>query len=171
MVTTAASYNFNMAVYSTLGEGRSGKVLYSITEDFGPIAVKFTHPFAELYHEAKLYSLLAHLQGNVLPHLKYAGSVFGGFYGLCLENVGVALNDTLLPKLGKQMLQEKAMSSLARLHSEGVLHGDIKLSNLCYDVKTSRLTIIDLGFSEQGASLKEIAREKSNLHFLFESLC
>jgi hypothetical protein len=76
--------------------------------------------------ELQIYRVLEQLQGDVIPNF-YAAFILHGFvYGIIMGNCGqpVESGDTIRPHL--QLIQ----AAVEKIHSFGVLHGDIRSQNI-----------------------------------------
>ena len=123
----------------------------------------------ELLHESQIYTVLQKLQGDVIPYLKYSGVVYG-VYILATSICGQSLEKVNLSSFEFDEIQDKAWTGLERIHSLGVLHGDIRPQNIIWNSQTRRVYWIDFGFSRQNFKPEESIEEQNTFKTLFGEL-
>ncbi|KAF8346717.1 hypothetical protein F5887DRAFT_1180532 [Amanita rubescens] len=92
-----------------------------------------------LNKEVRNYATLQHLQGTVIPRVHGYYDVWGLLRLLVLEDVGTAI-----PEVGpiNPQTRERMISTLARVHLAGYVHGDIARRNFCQ--KGHAIFLVDL---------------------------
>ncbi|KAK6500303.1 hypothetical protein TWF481_010647 [Arthrobotrys musiformis] len=111
--------------------------------------------------EIAMYEKLHNLQGKDIPILYAAGTVWGMFKVLVLEDCGeVAIDATLTIDFWS-----RAEQALKNIHQEGVLHGDVRLQNIT--ISRSGVKFIDLGLSRI-VDAEAVGFEKEDMRCLRE---
>ena len=152
-------------ITNELGGGRCGTVYEAIFHG-DRVAVKIGDAWKfpgiedEMINEAKTYMHLEKLQGITIPKLKGFGYTGGGLLAPATEISGSLVRiENLCDEERYEVI--KALSSL---HDLGVLHGDIRPSNILvqYQCGKANVKLIDLGFSRKSLNKKE-ARIEMNI--------
>jgi hypothetical protein len=120
----------------------------------------------EIDHELEIYKILEDLQGRDIPSVVWTGRCYGGvFYGFGLSPIGV------IPELSKLTLAQKSsiVASLDRIHNKGIMHNDIKLSNMIID-DSGNIYFIDFGFATKSTSIEDMKKERNNLQKWLEGI-
>ena len=152
-------------ITNKLGGGRCGTVYEAIFRG-DSVAVKIGDAWKfpgiedEMINEAKTYMHLEKLQGITIPKLKGFGYTGGGLLAPATEISGSLVRiENLCDEERYEVI--KALSSL---HDLGVLHGDIRPSNILvqYQCGKANVKLIDLGFSRKSLNKKE-ARIEMNI--------
>lgn len=120
----------------------------------------------ELLHESSIYNLLRELQGEVIPNLKYSNYLYCIFI-LATDICGTSLDKCSLNSLDLEKVKNQALDGLKRIHSYGVLHGDLRFQNILWNSETQKVFWIDFGFSKEQASEEELKKEDEELEALF----
>jgi tRNA A-37 threonylcarbamoyl transferase component Bud32 len=164
-----------------LGEGRMGTVYRKRMQGYDAVVKVLVfstkrivdhlygypvHLREELANEYRVYSHLVSLQGKTIPMLLW--------YGELIES----LADALVTAYCGESLEERELShdqkqqawiALKSLHEHGVLHGDVEVRNFACGLDSSRVFILDFGFSKfrQDVSEEEwnatVAEEEKSL--------
>ncbi|ESK86345.1 hypothetical protein Moror_5052 [Moniliophthora roreri MCA 2997] len=101
------------------------KLLFS--DDSGQYVVKFTRRYSE-----KAHRYLASI--GSAPKLWQCKEIPGGWIAILMEKSSYALlHDLLLPKENQERVRYKVTEIVQKLHSEGLVHGDIRDVNLLVD--------------------------------------
>ncbi|KAF3276386.1 hypothetical protein TWF970_006342 [Orbilia oligospora] len=121
----------------------------------------------------KRYKHLSSLQGTHIPRLYVSGDHIDGGYGIVvLEDCGKEMNEHVFKD---PATKEQAKKALLEIHRLGVLHGNIRRSNITYDKENGsdplQIRIIDFGNATfdtekvtDSAKEFEIKRITSNLN-------
>ena len=112
-------------------------------------------------HEEAVYKQLLTEQGNCIPHLIASRVLMGS-----PQHAGYFLVCTLLsgPPFSPVEHGRAAVAALQRIHSNKVLHGDIKLTNLM--VHCGNVFFIDFERSKRNVSDQQYILEIEKLHQL-----
>ncbi|KAF8990741.1 hypothetical protein BDZ89DRAFT_1151812 [Hymenopellis radicata] len=135
-------------VNERMGPGATGVVFAGHIHSF-PVIIKTIPPEfggeADLRHERHVYSLLASLQGRVIPQM-YGLFEGEGWTALMIEHCGDKVSD--IHQLSLQQ-REILWQHAHEIHANGIRHTDLELRNLI--VSTSGdLRIVDFAYSEVG---------------------
>ena len=95
----------------------------------------------EVRKEASIYKKLNTLQGTYIPKLIWEGSFEGILECIALQPIGSS------PSLLTTEQQSYLIIALKAIHKKGVLHTDLKKSNIIIDER-GKPFIIDFGFAE-----------------------
>jgi serine/threonine protein kinase len=159
---------------------RTGVVQLAVTPAGEELAVKlvsYDHPeveslLAELRNEAAMYNLLETLQGDAIGRLVFSGDIRLGHrnrlkYALATVKWGRSGTEGVqLPA----SLEHAAVTALRSVHSKGVLHGDIRVSNLLF--LGDAVKLIDFAaarVADQVAEAGAFQAEMKHLRELFSS--
>jgi hypothetical protein len=122
------------------------------------IADIFKHPEIEdeLDHEALVYDRMVSLQGTVIPKLVSQGRFAEEFLcGLATSDEGCDAN-SFEPD---ENFRRDAVEALGKIHSLGIIHGDIKRGNIL-KAKDGRPVIIDFGNAQLGLNADTLKRQQ-----------
>jgi serine/threonine protein kinase len=152
-----------------LGSGRSGAVyrarfLYEIVAIKACDIWQVPHCEAEILSEIDIYMVLERLQGDVIPQFKEAGYSAGGLLRLITELSGSPIDTNNLSDLERGEI----ITALSRIHSEGVIHNDIRPENILIEhhPKSFTIKIIDFALSKQSTSKNEAETEMRSLKWM-----
>jgi serine/threonine protein kinase len=152
-----------------LGCGRSGAV-YRALFRHEIVAIKacdiwqVPHYEADILSEIDIYMALERLQGDVIPQFKGAGYSAGGLLLLITELAGSPIDTNNLSDLERGEI----ITALSRIHSEGVIHNDIRPENILIErhPKSFTIKIIDFALSKRSTSKNEAKREMLGLKWM-----
>ena len=102
--------------------------------------------------EVRNYATLHHLQGTVIPRVHGYYDVWGLLRLLALEDVGTAIPED---RPISTQTRRRMRSALARIHSEGYIHGDIARRNFCQ--KGHGIFLVDLETLAAGSPVQMAA--------------
>jgi len=126
----------------SLPHGEKGKVdgVLKILDTF-----KQSDQIKEIDHEATIYKKLSALQGTCIPEFVDYGMFKEGFlYGLGTTYAG----DSVSNEDVTDEFLAKAVAALEKIHSYGVLHGDVRRENIvCNKEAGNAPVIIDFGMA------------------------
>jgi hypothetical protein len=145
-----------------IGSGRTGDILklkIDLNDNF--IAFKFIDIYTgkkdikkELQNEIEVYKWLQKKKVECIPKLVFDGVVF-----IFLSLVTEVVDGKIIVFDEMNVLQKKScINSLKILHSNGVLHRDIRSSNFIIQ-ENNQCIIIDFGFSKIFEKINEEAKE------------
>lgn len=148
----------NIKLIRKLASGAFGDILLAcntITDE--PLAIKIekkTH-YGQLKHEYNVYTLLSSPYtpkiydfGKILYDDVYVNGMVMELLGKSLEQLFVNCNRKFSLKT-VLMLGEKMVHSIEHLHHKSYVHRDIKPDNFVFDVKNTKLYLIDYGLAKQ----------------------
>jgi hypothetical protein len=138
-----------------LGYGRT-KVYYEAKNQLALKAIdlfKHADMIPELENEIEIYECLIDLQGAMIPKLLLHGYWEGGMY--C---IGLSLCGTV-PETLSNSQKRKVMEIIHAIHSNGILHNDIKKENILVD-EDGTVRLIDFAFATRNNC--RIAQKKEN---------
>jgi serine/threonine protein kinase len=149
-----------------LGYGRSGAV-YRALFRHEIVAIKacdiwqVPHYEAEILSEIGIYMALELHQGDVIPRFKGAGYSAGGLLLLITELACSPIDTNNLSDLERGEI----ITALSRIHSEGVIHNDIRQENILIErhPKSFTIKIIDFALSKKSTSKNEAKGEMLGL--------
>ena len=127
-----------------LGWGESGGAVFGGTFGGASAVFKFFEKrgsFRRFFREVDAYNCLRKLQGECIPRVLFAGFLRHGSLALVLSMEGRALS-----RSADQDARAAARRSLQRIHSYGVIHGDIRLPNFLL-ASEGRVLVADFGRS------------------------
>lgn len=143
-----------------LGEGSYGKV-YKATDDSGKkVAVKMESiyfPGLSLLYEQRVYSVLFDGRTSAvnIPHIHFFGSYMSNNV-LVMDYLGPSLEDTMMKSRRPFKMSFVARAAcqlllaLEFIHDKGILHCDLKPSNIVHDLNDPNVVyIIDFGLARQ----------------------
>ncbi|KAF3314407.1 hypothetical protein TWF173_004749 [Orbilia oligospora] len=114
--------------------------IYDITK---PYNIDFAHK------EISAYNRLHSLQGNYIPRLYTAGSIWKALKILVIEDCGqTACDDNMTEELWPQ-----ARNAIVAIHRHGAIHGDIRIEN--FVIAKGTIKLIDLGMCRQGTPVEQ----------------
>ena len=160
-----------------IGEGRTGCILRlfdpvsgrsfvakGVNEKYHKDVIK-EDILRELQNEVRIYKKLKPLQGNVVPFFHGAVYLYGSMYTLIIDELDA---DRLDPD--KLSVEEKkaVVAALDKIHSLGVLHGDIREDNILVGRHEKCPFFVDFGFSRECRSKKAFKEEKKELRRLLQ---
>ena len=156
----------DFSITNELGQGRCGTV-YEAIFHHDRVAVKIADAWKypaieeEMMHEAKMYMRLKKLQGISIPKLKGFGYTAGGLLALATEISGSPIRIENL----RDEERDGIIKALSSLHEHGVLHGDIRPSNILvqYECGKVNFKLIDLAFSQLISKREEARREMDTM--------
>jgi hypothetical protein len=164
------SYGWNdYEMMDVLGCGRSGAV-YRALFPHEIVAIKacdiwqVPHYEAEILNEIDIYMALERLQGDVIPRFKGGGYSAGGLLLLITKLVGSPIDTNNLSDSERWEI----MIALSRIHSEGVIHNDIRPENILIErhPKSFTIKIIDFALSKKSMNKNEAEREMRSLKWM-----
>jgi len=128
-----------------------------------------------LKQEGEIYDQLKQLQGKYLARLAFKGILCGILYGLAFDLIdGADLADSGPFSVGEySKIQKKASLALEKIHSFGILHGDIRPENILIWKKESgnhEVLFIDFEFAKRSTTPKDFEKEKKNLENMFTQM-
>jgi serine/threonine protein kinase len=94
--------------------------------------------------ETRAYAQLASLGGAEIP-LVYQICSIGPYHAIIFEYIDqVNLSQYVVESVEEmQLLQSQGDSALAKVHANGVYHGDIRADNILWDGSTQRFVLLD----------------------------
>uniref|UniRef100_A0AAV1T114 Protein kinase domain-containing protein n=1 Tax=Peronospora matthiolae TaxID=2874970 RepID=A0AAV1T114_9STRA len=115
-------------------------------------------------HEAEQYELMSDL--DCIPRLKGLAEVWNMLLLLIMESAGCSLEEAILeeqqrasrklPSLwGGVGVRHGAMKALKTMHAKGLVHGDMKLDNIMFDIGTGQVKLIDFGLTKLEGRAKQ----------------
>jgi tRNA A-37 threonylcarbamoyl transferase component Bud32 len=118
--------------------------------------------------ELRAYEKLDELQGNGIPILEQSYLMSSFLYVFALEDCGNPITPSQLPEV-----YQNVVGALKKIHSKGVLHGDIALRNILINSSGNEIVFIDFGLAKFYGSQEE---ENAGLSFVsseseWEELC
>lgn len=143
-----------------LGEGSYGKVYKATDSDGRKVAVKMESvysPALSLRYEQQVYSVLSDGCTPVvgIPHVHFFGRYMSANV-LVMDYLGPSLEDTMVKtrKAFKMSFVAQAacqlLTALEFIHDRGILHCDLKPSNIVRDINDLNVVyIIDFGLARQ----------------------
>jgi serine/threonine protein kinase len=152
-----------------LGGGRSGSV-YRALFRHEIVAIKdgdiwqAPHYEAQSLTEIDIYVALEGLQGDIILQFKGAGYSAGGLLLLITELAGSPIDTNNLSNLERGEIT----TALSRIHSEGVIHNDIRSENILIErhPKSFTIKIIDFVLSKRSANKNEAKRKMLSLKLM-----
>jgi len=116
-----------------------------------------------LQHEASVYNCLQNVQGVVIPRLLAHGPGLAGHgYYIATELIN---GQHLTRGSSDKALRSSALAALRALHQNGVVHGDIKCSNIL--VEGGRAWLLDFTHAMQAKDSSWFKVEECKLLALF----
>ena len=113
-----------------------------------------------------MYKLATELQGDVIPHVLYAGLMFQNtVYGLTMEKIDGKHPKSIAAE-DRKLLKAAAADAIKKFHQKKLLHGDISDKNVLVD-NTGKIYLVDLGFASQSADQSDQKVEEERLFTLF----
>ncbi|CAG8474622.1 3967_t:CDS:2 [Paraglomus brasilianum] len=168
------NYDHNQFTFGhMLGYGRTGSVFETTlgrkTGALKMVALyKDQNKLEELLNEIKIYiGPLKEIQGIYIPRLLKFGVLHEAFVFILtsLAEEAFAIMGDNITRKEKQL----AIKGLQKLHSKGVMHGDIRLENIMVKRKNDGSTCvwwIDFGWSKMTDNVKDLNKELTNLKYL-----
>jgi len=117
----------------------------------------------QLRNELRVYEQLKELQGSFIPKLLFHGRLESILYCVGMTMCG------RVPEALNACQKEQLLDTLDKIHLKGILHNDIKISNILVD-ELSNPYIIDFGFASRSSSEEAFKKEKRMLVWCMDSL-
>lgn len=168
------NYDRNQFIFGhMLGYGRTGNIFETtIGRKTGALKMvalyKDENKLEELLNEIKIYiGPLQEIQGVYIPRLLKFGVLHEAFVFILtsLAEVTFATMGDNITRKEKQL----AIEGLQKLHSKGVIHGDIRLENIMLKRKYDGSTCvwwIDFGWCKMTDNMKDLNKELEDLKYL-----
>lgn len=139
-------------VLQTLGQGSFGQVVQVLdTLLDGEVAIKLLNDPNQVLEEARVLAGLREIR-NVLP-IYHAGSELGQGYIVTAVARGGTVGDRIesnsgagIPPTDAIRWLKQACNGISRVHSQGLVHNDIKPTNLFFD-ETDEVLVGDFGLA------------------------